>query len=61
MKKNTELFVWFDFNVRIEIDKDLEEDSIEYWEAIQDEIIGWWVDRTELPDYQILESEKNDN
>ena len=48
---------------RIEIDKDLEEDSIEYWEAIQDEIIGFlWVDRTELPDYPwILESEKNDN
>ena len=61
MKKNTELFVWFDFNVRIEIDEDIEEDSQEYWEEIQDQIIGWWVDRTELPDYQILESEKNDN
>ena len=56
-----ELFVWFDFNVRIEIDEDIEEDSQEYWEEIQDQIIGWWVDRTELPDYQILESEKNDN
>ena len=56
-----ELFIWFDFNVRIEIDEDIEEDSQEYWEEIQDQIIGWWVDRTELPDYQILESEKNDN
>ena len=61
MKKNKELFIWFDFNVRIEIDEDIEEDSQEYWEEIQDQIIGWWVDRTELPDYQILESEKNDN
>ena len=52
-----ELFVWFDFNVRIEIDEELEENSIEYWEEIQDQIIGWWVDRTELPDYQILEEE----
>ena len=52
-----ELFVWFDFNVRIEIDEELEENSIESWEEIQDQIIGWWVDRTELPDYQILEEE----
>ena len=52
-----ELFVWFDFNVRIEIDEELKENSIEYWEEIQDQIIGWWVDRTELPDYQILEEE----
>ena len=52
-----ELSVWFDFNVTIEIDKDIEENSVEYWEAIQDQIIDWWVDRTELPDYQILEEE----
>ena len=58
MKKNTELFVWFDFNVRIEIDEDIEEDSQEYWEEIQDQIIGWWVNITELPDYQILEKEE---
>ena len=50
-----ELFIKFDFNVRIEIDEDIEEDSQEYWEEIQDQIIGWWVNIPELPDYQILE------
>lgn len=57
-EKMKELFVWFDFNVRIEIDEDIEENSQEYWEEIQEQIIGWWVDRTELPDYQILEKEE---
>tara|TARA_B100000085_G_C18497097_1_gene493833 strand:- start:875 stop:1054 length:180 start_codon:yes stop_codon:yes gene_type:complete len=56
-KTMKELYVKFDFNVRIEIDEELEEDSVEYWEEIQDQIIGWWVDRTELPDYDILEEE----
>ena len=55
-----ELFIKFDFNVRIEIDEDIakDENSREYWEEIQDQIIGWWVDRTELPDYEILEKEE---
>ena len=55
-----ELFIKFDFNVRIEIDEDVakDEESREYWEAIQDQIIGWWVDITELPDYEILEKEE---
>lgn len=57
-EKMKELFVWFDFNVRIEIDEDIEEDTQEYWEEIQEQIIGWWVDRTELPDWQILEKEE---
>tara|TARA_B100000927_G_scaffold243532_1_gene205566 strand:+ start:927 stop:1133 length:207 start_codon:yes stop_codon:yes gene_type:complete len=53
-----ELFIKFDFNVRVEIDEELEEDSIDYYENIQDQIIGWWVDITELPDYEILEKEE---
>ena len=48
MKMNT-YYVHFNFNVRVEVE-DIDD--------IRDEIVGWWVDRTELPDYEILEKEE---
>ena len=47
-----ELYVKFDFNVRVEVD-DINDD-----EAINDQVIEWWVSTTELPDYQVLEEEE---
>jgi len=44
-----ELFIKFNFNVRIEVEDESE---------IQDQIVGWWFDVTELPDYEILEKEE---
>ena len=46
-----ELYVLFNFNVRVEVD-DINDD-----EAIHDQVIEWWVSTTELPDYQVLEEE----
>ena len=54
-----ELYVKFDFNVRIEIDEEDAKDTedIRYFEAINDQVIGWWIDINELPDYDRLEEE----
>jgi hypothetical protein len=43
-----ELFVHFNFNVRVEVE-DIDD--------VKDEIVEWWVSQTELPDYEIKESE----
>jgi len=46
-----ELYVLFNFNVRVEVD-DINDD-----EAINDQVIEWWVSTTELPDYEVVEEE----
>lgn len=47
--KMKEYYIHFNFNVRVEVEDESE---------IQDQIVEWWVDRTELPDYEILEKEE---
>lgn len=47
-----ELYVLFNFNVRVEVD-DINDD-----EAINDQVIEWWVSTTELPDYEVVEEEE---
>ena len=44
-----EYWIRFNFNVRVEVE-DIDD--------IEDEIVEWWVSTTELPDYEILEEEK---
>jgi len=44
-----ELYIKFDFNVKVEVDDD---------DEVKDKIIDWWVNATELPDYQISEKEE---
>jgi len=44
-----ELYVKFNFNVKVEVD-DIDD--------IEDKLVVWWFDVTELPDYEILEKEE---
>ena len=46
--KMKELYVHFNFNVRVEVE-DIDD--------VKDEIVEWWVSQTELPNYEIKESE----
>ena len=44
-----ELFVQFNFNVRVEVE-DIDD--------VEDEVITWWTSTVEIPDYKILEKEE---
>tara|TARA_R110002012_G_scaffold228819_1_gene401332 strand:+ start:664 stop:813 length:150 start_codon:yes stop_codon:yes gene_type:complete len=46
-----ELFVQFNFNVRVEVE-DIDDSN-----EIKDAVIEWWTNTTDLPDYEILEEE----